>query len=206
MLEDIVSNKILILGFGPGWEDYPRDYSGEVWGLNMAAVKCERLDRLFIADKFEDKTDIRNGFYVGTLEGERGKKIPISEQGYKDIITAKNLPVVSCHEYSGMPTLEVYPLKEIVEMFGSDYFSNCIAYMIAYAIYKGVGEIELWGVRQGLLTEYAFHKGSVEFWLGMAVGHGVNVKIMGDSHLLRTPDSRLYGYRQKYEDIIKGQG
>lgn len=197
----MTTKKCLIIGFGPGWTDYPQDYEGEVWGLNTASLLCPRLDRLFLADRIEDKTVIRQGFYEPAFGSDKNKKVSIDVEGFKQNIRDRNIPFVSCHPYPDVPTCEVYPLKEIVEAFGSDYFSNCIAYMIAYAIWKGFKEIELIGIRQGLLTEYAFHKGSVEFWIGMAVGHGINVKITGDSHLLRTPDWRLYGYKKTLEEL-----
>ena len=197
-MSEMTAKKVIILGFGPGFEEYPRDYEGEIWGLNMAAVYCDRLDRLFMADRIEEKTSIRDGFYkIGD------KKIPIDLEKYKQIIINRDIPFVSCHPYPEIPKYEAYPLKEIVESFGSDYFANCIAYMIAYAIYKEVKEIEIWGVKQGLLTEYVFHKGSVEFWLGIAVGRNIDIKIVGDSHLLRTSTWELYGYKQKYRNIIK---
>ena len=202
MTNFIKNNRVLILGFGDGWQDYPKDYDGEVWGLNMAAVKVPRLDKLFLADKLSDKTDIKNGWYMGLMGEDKGKKFLITEEDYKRIITEKNIPFVSCHAYPDMPPYEAYPIKEVYERFGSDYFANCIAYMIAYAILKGAKEIELWGVRQGLLTEYAFHKGCVEFWIGIALGLGINVSIRGDSHLLRTTSGKLYGYRKEIGEII----
>ena len=192
--------KCLILGFGPGVTAYPKDYDGEVWGLNTAHLKCPRIDRLFIADKITDKTDIKNGFYINQFINQ--EKIPIDEEGYKQKIRELGIPFVSCHPYPDIPTYEAFPLQEIVQTFGVAYFANCIAYMLSYAILKGYQEIEIWGVRQGLLTEYAFHKGCVEFWIGMAVGFGIDVRIMGDSHLLRTPDNKLYGYKQPLEKLL----
>lgn len=193
--------KALIVGFAPDWNDYPKDYEGEVWSLNMGGVMCERIDTLFLADKLEDKTSIKDGYYVPIFGDDKGKKVKIDEEKYKKIIAERGIKVISCHPYD-IPNLETYPIKEVVETFGSDYFANTICYMIAYAILKGYEEIELWGVRQGLMTEYMFHKGCIEFWIGMAVGHGVNVRIMGDSLVLRTPDGRLYGYKKTIEELL----
>lgn len=192
--------KILLCGLAPGWEDYPKDYDGEVWGINMGAVLMERIDKLFLADPLSEKTSIKDGYYTAAYGEKRGQKIPITEDEYKNIIIAKNLPFISCHPYE-LPTYEAYPLKEIVNEFGVAYFANVISYALAYAIYRGAAEIEIWGVRQGLLTEYAFHKGSVEFWLGVALGRGIDIKIVGDSHLLNTISGKLYGYQKTLEEL-----
>ena len=64
-----------------------------------------------------------------------------------------------------------YPLSRMKMHLNQGLKQNL--HQIAYALYKGCTEIELWGIRQGLLTEYAFHKGCVEFWLGMAIASGV---------------------------------
>ena len=198
-----VKDKILILGFGPGWTDYPQDYDGEVWSLNIAHLMCPRIDRLFIADKISDKTAIREGFYTEQFGEDKGEKTSIDEEGYKQRITERRLPFVSCHPYPDVPTYEPYPLKEVVQRFGNAYFANCIAYMLAYALlHDNVKEIELWGVKQGMLTEYMYHKGSVEFWIGVAVGKGVDIKIVGDSQLLKTVTGDLYGYRQPIEKLL----
>ena len=194
--------KCLVLGLAPGWSDYPQDYDGEVWGLNTSHLKIPRIDRLFIADKISDKTDIKNGYYIEQFGAKIGEKVLIDEEGYKERIRKMNLPFVSCHPYPDVPTYEPYPIKEIYKMFGAAYFANCIAYMLAYALYKEFNEIELWGVKQGMQTEYFFHKGSIEFWIGMAVGSGVNVRIMGDSMLLMTPNKQLYGYRDFLENVL----
>jgi len=198
--------KVAIIGFGPGWTQYPQDYDGEVWSLNMGAVLLPRIDKLFLADKLADKTSIRKGWYEVILGPDRREKVPITEEGYKGIIAQKGLPFISCHPYPDVPTYEPYPLREIVDHFGgppSAYFANCIAYMLAYAIWKQYEEIEVWGVIQGMMTEYAFHKGSIEFWLGIALGRGIGIKIAGESRLLKTFNNKLYGFNKPIEELIK---
>ncbi len=32
------NEKVLILGMGPGWKEYPKDFDGEVWGLTKSLV------------------------------------------------------------------------------------------------------------------------------------------------------------------------
>ena len=90
-----------------------------------------------------------------------------------------------------------YPLKKIVDKFGITYFANTICYMIAYAVYIGVKQIDLYGINMVPedTTEYIHEKGGVEFWLGFAIAKGLKVKAHGDkSRVLKTKDGKLYGY------------
>ena len=40
-----------------------------------------------------------------------------------------------------------FPIKELHEMLGGNYFNNTVSYLIAYAIFKGYKEIYLYGMR-----------------------------------------------------------
>ncbi len=90
-----------------------------------------------------------------------------------------------------------YPLREVVDKFGITYFSNTICYMIAYAVYIGVKQLDLYGINMVPedTEEYYHEKGGVEFWLGFAIAKGLKVKVHGDkSRVLKTKDGKLYGY------------
>ncbi len=196
--------RIQIVGQGPGFERC--HYSGvdEVWTLNMALFKVKKLDRLFIVDPIETKTDIRRGWYHGYYE-EFGKKIPVDLQKYKDKVNELDIPFISAHEYKDIKTYEPYPIVEIMDAFKIDYFANTITYMIAYAIYHDIEYIEFWGVNQAAASEFIMHKGCIEFWIGLALGRGIHVKIEGaESYVLRNPDGIAYGYRLP-GDLIKKQ-
>lgn len=177
---------IIILGQGPGWQKCP--YDKEVWTLNMGVMRAKKVDKIFFLDPIEDKTDIKNGTY--TLEQ------------VKERITRENIQVVSAYKYD-FPNIQPFPIRELVKKYGSHYFANSIAFMIAYALLDDtITEIDLYGVNQAAMTEYIYHKGSVEFWLGMAVMAGVAIRIHGNlSQVLRTPNSIIYGYRQQFEHI-----
>ena len=86
--------------------------------------------------------------------------------------------------------LDNYPIKEVMEKFGSRYFTNSISYMIALAMYKGYSEINLYGVDMDMGTEYIYERPSVMYWIGFARGKGVKVTIASG-----TDDPYfLYGY------------
>jgi hypothetical protein len=114
-------------------------------------------------------------------EQEMQYLVDAREQAKKD-----NTPIIE---------IENYPLHEIIEEFGSDYFANSVSYAIALAIYKGYDEIELFGVNQSTGKEYIFEKGGVEYWIGFAKGKGIKVTVKGDaSILLLTNDKKMYGF------------
>jgi len=83
-----------------------------------------------------------------------------------------------------------YPLKEIMEWSGSNYFTSSISYMVAYAIYTGAKEINIFGVDMEEATEYAYQRPCLAYWVGFAQAKDVRVNIMTalDERLF------LYGY------------
>jgi len=107
-----------------------------------------------------------------------------------------------------------YPLKQIMRKFETNYFSDTICYMIAYAVHMwtekkrgkfqlkegGRHRLELYGVDMatfdvGGAGEYQLEKGGVEFWIGLARGIGIEVWIAEGSQLLRTITGHPYGYK-----------
>jgi hypothetical protein len=100
---------------------------------------------------------------------------------------------------------KLYPVSRIAEKFGSDYFSNTLCYMIAYALdqatYKRKGKLvlkyplklRLYGCDMRDTGEYALEKGGIEFWLGYAMGLGVKVENTSFSTLLKTVTYAPYG-------------
>lgn len=185
-----MKQNIIICGQGPGFEQCPKDTEKEVWGLNMGIMRNKRIDRLFMTDPIEERSAVKNGEF--TIEQVKAK------------ITELNIPFVSAYEYKDIPTYEPYPILDVVNKLGIPYFVNTICYMIAYAILKGVKSIDMYGINQSSQTEYYEHKACVEFWVGVAVGMGIEVNIHGlQSQVLRSADGRLYGYRMRYSDLVE---
>jgi len=80
-------------------------------------------------------------------------------------------------EVDNVYDLSNYPLKEVIEKYGSRYFTNSIGYMIALALFKGYTEINLYGVDMDMGDEYAFERPCVLYWVGFARGMGVKVTL-----------------------------
>ena len=60
------------------------------------------------------------------------------------------------------PDSNNFPFETIFQYFQSDYFTNTISWLIAYAIVEGATTIGIWGVDMEADTEYRYQKPSVE--------------------------------------------
>ena len=85
-----------------------------------------------------------------------------------------------------------YPIESVIEETGYDYFSCTVAYIIAFAILSHIDTIGIWGI-EGLEREYAKQRENIHFWLGMAIGKGVDIVIPEGCSLLRDPFGVRYG-------------
>ena len=183
-----VPKRVVILGRGKGFLAY-KDFNSlsthKIWACYSVVQMVDDVDLVF---------DPHN----------RNKPTPEEERVTKKIKKLK-IPIFLQKVWPEYPNSMKYPLREIVDKFGLTYFSNSVCYMIAYAIYIGVKQIDLIGVNQIGKEEYINEKGGVEFWIGFALGKGLKVKVHGErSMVLKTKSGRLYGYgcNQKLNDGI----
>lgn len=203
---------IIILGTGASvrYCDFKAD---EIWGVNGAyfvvnlmPAKYQRhfkMNKLFLAD------------YLFSPEGKLNFHIP----SLREFADKYGCQIISMHRLQlGKYKLgaSLYPYKSIVSKFGSNYFTDTITYMIAYALHKhtvlaqnsaGVIRpelmeplcIRLFGVDMSTTTEYKASKGGVEFWLGMARALGCEAEISRESVILANPHGATYGFRKKID-------
>ena len=191
-------NKWQICGTGDGWQLMPQVTDRIVFCLNDY-IRTEKYgvkpDLLCIMDVLGEKPSIVSG-----------------SDNLGDVIAKINsmrVPLIAPFQYEEIPLSMPFPLEKCAKEFGMGamYFSNTIAYMIAFALLNGAKDIALYGVNQAGAHEYAEERGAVEFWIGIAVGRGVNVTINGKNSQLLMYKGRygrglLYGYLQSYEEII----
>lgn len=98
-------------------------------------------------------------------------------------------PIISWQEYADIK----YPLDEIIEEFGTEYLSNTISYMIAYAIYMKKPVVRLYGVDAPYGGIYEIERSGIEYWIGRATERGTKIIPCEGSHLLRTIQGSIYG-------------
>jgi hypothetical protein len=88
-----------------------------------------------------------------------------------------------------------YPLEEVREKSGVSYFTNSVAYMLAYAYVYEVEKVFIYGVDMEA-SEYTFERPCVLYWIGFLRGSGIPVEL---SNYLDKPVFR-YGYDQEAQD------
>lgn len=171
--------KVIIIGKGPGWEKAPVE--GETWGLNDLVVyrPLTLTFEMHDIDKFRTKT---SNAYTGLCEAFEREIDTINKLG---------LPVVTQKKHKLLPNAIPFPLDEMPVK----YFTSTMAYMIAYAAYKGATEIEVYGVPLLGKEEYNEQRQCIEFWIGYAMGKGIKVTVHKPTNIFSAkPHMGLYGY------------
>ena len=191
-IKKLEGKKVAIVAMGKSQLDYHMSIShskeyDEVWAINsMCAVV--KPDRVFIMDPV-------SRFFETNDAGPQTK------------VLCKTLPKLKCPIYSceldkRVPGLKLYPLEEVVQKTSCGYFNNTIAYAIAFALYKEVAGISLYGADFSYKTNIHFGelgRGCCEFWLAKCMAQGIDVSIAATSPMLDTniPEKeKLYGYHR----------
>lgn len=106
--------------------------------------------------------------------------------------------IVMQEKYQFVPSAIRYPIEDIINKFGKRalYFTSSAPYLIAHALYEGYQRIEMYGFEMAADEEYANQKPCTEFWLGAAIGMGVDVYLPPGNALLGG-EMRLYGYEMR---------
>ena len=190
--------KIAIVGLGGSYADYisariaSQDFD-EVWGINCIGAILH-VDRTFMMDPVSRFIDTENAG---------------SQTGVAREFLAKNAaPIYSCIEHKDYPSIELYPLEQVVKDTGICYFNNTVAYAIAYAVWKKVKKICLYGIDFTYKNVNMAESGRacVEFWCATAIAKGIKIEVAHRSGLLDTnvPDNeKLYGYHRLDDPLIQ---
>jgi len=106
-----------------------------------------------------------------------------------------SVPVYMLDHFEDVPASVKYPLDEIIaDVFGNNqqipYFTSSIAYAIALAVYRGYKRIEIYGVEMETQTEYEHQRIGVAYWIGIAVGRGIEINFHSRTMFIEP----LYGY------------
>lgn len=164
--------KIAIIGTTSSLVDAPyNNPEWEIWGLNGAYDAVPRYDRWFDMHSMKILKQYHESAYF-TFLNKAGDK------------------VMMAHPSTEVPNAQLFPAKELVDKYGR-YFTNTVAWLIAYAIEQKPDVIGLWGINMAMDTEYSIQRPSVEYFLGIAEGKGIDVIIPETSELMKC--SFLYG-------------
>ena len=191
----IEENHIAILGLGPSIDQYLEitkrmggrsRFCDQVWAINA-------LGNVFDCDLVFHMDDVR-------IQEIRAKSAPASNiAAMLEWIKTSKIPIVTSRTHDDYPALVEFPLEEVLNHLGHDYFNNTGAYAVAMAIHAGATKISLFGMDYTYPNSHDAEKGRacVEFWLGQAHARGIEIKLPKTTTLLDScyPDhSRLYGY------------
>jgi SAM-dependent methyltransferase len=193
--EQPVGKRVAILGLGPSISQYldiTKRQGGrsklydEVWTINA-------LGDVFACDLVFHMDDVR-------IQEIRAAANPTGNIAAM-IPWLKNsrVPVVTSRRHPDYPALVEFPLEDVLNHFGHEYFNNTAAYAIAFAIHIGVAQISLFGMDFTYPNRHDAEKGRacVEYWLGQARARGIRLLMPRESTLMDAyagRASRLYGY------------
>jgi len=184
--------KVAIVAMGKSQLDYHMSIShskeyDEVWAINsMCAVI--KPDRVFVMDPV-------SRFFETNDAGPQTKVL-------RKTLPKLKCPIYSCELDKRVSSLKLYPLKEVIKATNCGYFNNTIAYAIAFALYKEVSGLSLYGADFSYTTNVHFGelgRGCCEFWLAKCMTQGIDVSVAATSPMLDTniPEKeKLYGYHR----------
>jgi len=172
--------KIAILGGANTIRFAPfEDMSWELWSHASCRDRCRRAP------------DVLFDLHPKALWGDPQKKK--WDPGYFAWLKRNHIPIYMQERFPEAPASIRYPFETMITEFPRGYMTNQSAYMIALALMSGATHIAVYGCHYQAKSEYWAQRGSMEYWLGVAEGRGVQVLIPPQCDLLNRP-SLLYGY------------
>jgi len=190
-----IPEHVAIVGMGPSARQFllgacrgggRRALCDEVWGINA-------LGDILLCDRIFHMDDVR-------VQEIRAKADPAGN-------TASMLkwlkrhpgPVITSRAHPDYPGLVEFPLEDVLNQVPHGYFNSTAAYAVAYAVYLGVKKLSCWGMDFTYPNAHQAEKGRacVEFWLGLALAWGIDVRVPQTSSLLDACNARalrFYGY------------
>ena len=186
------SKQIAIVGLSPSThDDAPyNDPEWEVWGLPWDEGKYPHFNRLFEMHPLE------------LLRKPEAHRPP----GYEDRLRNLDSTLYMQEEYEDIPNASRYPIENVTNFIGDDYFNSSISYLLGLAIleclmkyyqtsWSTTGKIGIWGVDMADLepqpgdlsyvSEFAYQRPNMEYLIGYARGRGIEVYIPPESPLTK---------------------
>lgn len=186
---------VAILGLGPSLTQYLEitkrlggrsRFCDEVWSINA-------LGDVFASDVVFHMDDVR-------IQEIRAAALPESNiASLLHWLKRHPGPVITSRAHPDYPGLIEFPLQDVLNDLGHDYFNSTAAYAIAFAIHIGVEKISVFGMDFTYPDAHDAEKGRacVEFWLGTAAARGIKIALPKTTTLMdamHTRAARLYGY------------
>lgn len=183
---------VALVGMGPSitsmltetlTQEFAPDWADEVWAINMASNMVWH-DVVFWMDDLDQQEKFKPGLFA--VMRRRGRPV----------ITTKADRTILPKSYD-------YPLEEISKLalpiFGHTYLNNGVAMAIAYAIWKQVKTLKLYGCDFTYPNRnYAESgRGCTEAWLALASASGMTIVLPDKTSLFDAVDRKIYGYAEQ---------
>lgn len=181
---------VALVGMGPSIVDILSEtltqecsptWCDEVWAINMVSNAIQH-DVVFWLDDLEQQQNFKPGLF--DLLRRRGKPV-ITSVARRDVV----------------PNSYDYPLDEIcataIPAFGKPYLTNGVAMAVAYAMWKGVETLKIYGCDFTYPNRNFAEEGRacVEAWITLANLKGMSVQLSPTTSLFDTvSDHGVYGY------------
>lgn len=159
--------RLAIVGSHPkGLEGVPwDDPTIEIWIFNESPLRPEKYKRwdasvqIHLEEVYSNPDNWVNPGYWEWAQQPHGKPIWMQEVDPR------------------VPDSVKYPLEEVLRMVPWRYLRSSPAAALALAIYLGYDEIQLYGSELTSNTEYYFQANNYMFWIGFALGRGIDLKL-----------------------------
>lgn len=161
----------------------------EVWVINAMALMLKH-DRAFMLDPASR-----------FLDGDAAGAMTENMRDYLKAPTSA-APIYTCELDDRCPTLELYPLQNVLDKVKFPYFNSTVSYAMAYAIYQEVRSVTIYGADYTYARIKNFAEAGracLEYWIAVARLSGISVSVAPESSLLDNsshPTEKLYGYHR----------
>lgn len=172
------------------------DPSWQIWGCSPGLYPvAQRIDAWFELHRWEPPV-------IGKPDQQRPWFSPeyVAWMGQQKLVWMVN-PVKE------IPNSKELPVGELVQKYGSYFFTSSLAWMFAMALnaIRESGDtdntIGMWGVDMAASEEYGYQRAGCQFFIQLALNMGIEVIIPPESDLLRP--APLYGICETYPVHIK---
>ncbi len=185
MIPEKIQSKLVIVGSGRTIRLYSPSEGWEVWGNNNIYSVVEKPDRWFEIHQISKEKKMMKEVYYRRGKKEIGTYRPISIEKYLLQLDKLGIPVFMRQKNELIKQSIEFPFEEIYQNFIFHYFTCTFCWQLALAIMMGYEEIALYGVDLEDYWERKYQRPAVEYWLGLAQGMGIEIKIPLDSSLLK---------------------
>lgn len=187
---------LIIAGSNPANRDrVPWDADADIWVLNEAASigwpqRVTAVFQLHPPEIYTAAANVNDDSHWRWLQQKH--PFPVYMQDVDPRVPSSvRYPLDDAKKYLNKLTLNDYghPDGDPVA-----YFTSSFPYALALALLHGYERIEIYGTELASGTEFQYQRDCFLLWIGVAVGHGVEVAMYSGHRIF---DALLYGYQAR---------